>query len=98
MLKLRPDITAPMSLDESEYLIKLALAYVFQDNKVQLQYLRDYFTPLMKDNPNAQVFDFITSKDISINSRNFDEVLKSVENTDTFIKNYKAKIASTTAP
>ena len=98
LLKLRPDITAPMSLDESEYLIKLALAYVFQDNKVQLQYLRDYFTPLMKDNPNAQVFDFITSKDISINSRNFDEVLKSVENTDTFIKNYKAKIASTTAP
>ena len=98
LLKLRPDITAPMSIDESEYLIKLALSYVFQDNKMQLQYLRDYFTPLMKDNPNAQVFDFITSKDINMNSRNFDEVLKSVENTDEFIKNYKAKIAATTTP
>jgi hypothetical protein len=94
LLKLRPNITAPITVDESEYLIKLALAYVFQDNREQLQYLRDYFTPLMTNNPNKKVFEFVTSQDVVINSRNFDEVLKSISNTKSFIENYKARVYS----
>ncbi|MEQ1789395.1 MAG: hypothetical protein ABL857_03010, partial [Rickettsiales bacterium] len=91
-LKKRQDITAPITIDESEHLIKLALAYIFTDNEEQLQYLRDYFSPLMVDNPNNKVFDFVTSQDIAPNSRNFDEVIQSVNKTKTFIENYHARI------
>jgi hypothetical protein len=98
ILKARPDITAPVTLDESEYLIQLALAYVFTDNKEQLQYLRDYFGPLMINNPNRKVFEFVTSSDIDPNSRNFDEVIQYVSNTRTFIENYKAHILLPAAP
>lgn len=94
LLKLRSDITAPINVDESEYIIKLALAYVFQDNREQLQYLRDYFSPLMISNPNKKVFEFVTSQDVIINSRNLDGVLKSISNTKSFIQNYNARIYS----
>jgi hypothetical protein len=92
ILKARQDITAAVTLDESEYLIKLALAYVFTDNKEQLQYLRDYFGPLMANSPNRKVFEFVTSSDIDPNSRNFDEVIQYINNTRSFIENYKAHI------
>ncbi len=92
ILKKRQDITAPINLDESEYLIKLALAYIFTDNREQLQYLRDYFGPLMAANPNKKVFEFVTSQDVIPNSRNFDEVIQSINNTRSFIENYKARI------
>jgi tetratricopeptide (TPR) repeat protein len=92
LLKARPDITAPVSIDESEQLMKLALAYVFQNNKEQLQYLRDYFGPLMADSPNQEIFDFITRGDITPNSRNFDQVMQSLTNTRSFVDNYRAKI------
>lgn len=98
ILKNRADITAPINLDESEYLIKLALAYVFTDNKEQLQYLRDYFGPLMVGNPNRKLFEFVTSPDIAPNSRNFDEVIASVNQTKSFIENYKARINIATTP
>ncbi len=92
ILKNRQDITAPVTMDESEYLLKLALAYVFTNNKEQLQYLRDYFTPLMVKNPNYKIFDFVTTQDIIPNSRNFDEVIQFVNNTGSFITSYKARI------
>ncbi len=92
LLKTRPDITAPITVDESESLIKLALAYIFTDNKQQLQYLHDYFGPLMAKNPNRKVFEFVTAQDIIPNSRNFDDVIQSVSNTRLFIENYHARI------
>jgi hypothetical protein len=92
MLKKRPDITAPVTIDESEYLIKLALAYIFTNNKEQLQYLRDYFGPLMAKSPNRKVFEYVTSPDIIPNSRNFDEIIRYFDNTRSFIKNYQARI------
>ncbi len=92
ILKNRQDITAPMNLDESEYITKLALAYFFTGNKEQLQYLRDYFKPLMTQNPNYKIFEFVTSPDIVPNSRNFDEIIQSLGNTSYFIENYKARI------
>ncbi len=98
ILKDRRDITEPINLDESEHLIKLALAYVFTDNKEQLQYLRDYFGPLMVGNPNRKVFEFVTSPDIAPNSRNFDEVIESVNKTKSFIKDYNARIKITQNP
>ncbi len=98
ILKNRPDITAPITVEESEFLIKLALSYAFQDNKEQMQYLRDYFAPLMANNPNKKVFDFVTSQDIEPNSRNFDSVIASLVNTRSFIENYRARIKTADAP
>lgn len=91
VLKNRSDITAPLNDRESSYLIKLALSYIFTDNKQQLQYLRDYFTPLMNKNKSFKLFEFVTNKDIIPNSRNFDEVIKEINTTRSFIESYKAE-------
>jgi tetratricopeptide (TPR) repeat protein len=92
MLKTRKDITAPVTVEESEYLLRLALAYVFQNDRVQLQYLNDYFGPLMANNPNKDVFQFITGGDISLTTTNFDQVMKNIVDTRTFIDNYHARV------
>lgn len=92
ILKSRKDITAPITLDESEYVIKLALAYIFENNKEQLQYLHDYFTPLMADNPNRKLFEFITAADVTPTPTNFEDVVKSLLATRSFIDSYKAQI------
>ncbi|MDE3015946.1 MAG: hypothetical protein KGI29_03385 [Pseudomonadota bacterium] len=92
MLKARPDVTAPVTLDESEYLIKLALAYAFENNTVQLQYLHDYFGPLMAKNPNKPMFDFITAADVTPTPTNFDEVIKNLAETQSFFDHYKAHV------
>lgn len=92
LLKTRKDITAPVTIDESEYLLRLALAYVFQNDRTQLQYLHDYFGPLMEKNPNKPVFDFITGGDIQLTTTNFDEVIKNITDTRSFIDNYRAHV------
>ncbi|MBY0408355.1 MAG: hypothetical protein K2Q01_11750 [Rickettsiales bacterium] len=92
LLKARKDIAAPITVEESEHVIQLALAYIFENNKEQLQYLRDYFTPLMANNPNKALFDFITATDITPTPTNFDDVVKNMLATRSFIDNYKAQI------
>lgn len=94
VLKTRKDITAPVTLEESEYLLRLALAYVFQNNRTQLAYLHDYFGPLMEGNPNKQVFEFITGGDIQLTTTNFEDVIKSITDTRSFIDNYQARVKS----
>lgn len=92
MLKRRPDPTQQLSYEEGEFVLRLALAYVFQNDISQLQYMRDYFMPLMRNNPNIQAFDFITTPDIQPDTRNFDELLAALSKTRTFLENYKAQI------
>jgi hypothetical protein len=94
MLKTRKDITAPITTEESEYLLRLALAYVFQDNRVQLQYLHDYFGPLMAKNANKDVFEFITGGDVILTTTNFDQVVQNISDTRSFIENYRAHITT----
>ncbi len=92
ILKQRQDTTAPITLDESEMLMKLALAYVFTNDVPQLLYLRDYFGPLMAENPNRQIFEFVTSPDISLTTRNFDQIINKLQTTRSFIGSYQARI------
>lgn len=92
ILKARKDISAPITLEESEHVIQLALAYIFENNKEQLQYLHDYFTPLMAGNPNKPLFDFITATDVTPTPTNFDDVVKHMMATRSFIDSYKAQI------
>jgi hypothetical protein len=94
LLRLRKDITEPITLEESEQVIKLALAYVFENNIEQLQYLRDYFTPLMQENPNKPLFDFITSADVTPTPTNFEEVVDQLQTTRSFIEQYRAEMAA----
>lgn len=92
ILKGRKDIAAPVTLEESEYVLKLALAYIFQNNTVQLQYLHDYFRPLMQDNPNKAVFEFITTADMMPTPTNFDDIIQKLSQTRSFINDYSARI------
>lgn len=91
ILKLRKDITAPIADEESKYVLQLGISYIFLDNREQLQYLRDYFTPLMEKSSNKKVFDFITAQDIRIGTRNFDAVMKSMEQMGSFVDKYSEK-------
>lgn len=90
MLKQRPDPSAALTQEEGEFVLRLALAYVFEHEPEQLKYMRDYFGPLMKGNVNQQAFDFITTPDINPNTRNFDDLLDALSRTRGFITNYKA--------
>lgn len=92
LLRSRKDITTPVNLDESEQVIKLALAYVFENNIEQLQYLRDYFTPLMANSPNKTLFEFITASDVTPTPTNFEDVLAQMQRTRSFIEKYRAQI------
>lgn len=92
MLKKREDPSAPLTPVEGEFVLRLALAYVYQNDAQQLQYMRDYFGPLMKDNPLKQAFDFITAPDINLTTRNFDDLLESLSKTRGFITKYKARV------
>jgi tetratricopeptide (TPR) repeat protein len=82
MLGNRTDPGAPLTVPESEVLLKLATAYVYEHDSGQLQYLRDYFTPLMKNNPNRDNFRFITSESGAVdydNLANLDQDIGAVK-------------------
>lgn len=100
ILSNRNDPSAPLTLQESEVLLKLATAYVYEHDSGQIQYLHDYFTPLLKNNPNRESFLFITSESGSIdytNLSNLDTDIKTVKSfIDTSHKQTEGKSASAT--
>lgn len=83
----RNDPSAPLTLQESEVLLKLATAYVYEQDSGQIQYLRDYFTPLLKNNPNKESFLFITSESGSIDYNNLSNLDKDINTVKSFIDN-----------
>ncbi len=93
IFKKRPDPAAIMDNEESEFVLRLALAYVFQNDRQQLQYMRDYFAPLLGEGPSKKAFEFITAPDVNLTTRNFDELLKSLSATRDFVRSYKARAA-----
>lgn len=98
ILSNRNDPSAPLTLQESEVLLKLATAYVYEHDSGQIQYLRDYFTPLLKGNPNKESFLFITSESGSIDYSNLSNLDKDIVTVKTFIdtsrQTSKSKAAS----
>ena len=92
VLKLRKDVSAPLNLEESDAVLKLGLAYIFHNDPTQLQYLHDYFGPLMANNPNKAVFEFITSNDVTPTPANFEDVMQNLSDTRSFIENYHAHV------
>lgn len=104
ILSNRNDPSAPLTLPESEVLLKLATAYVYEQDSGQIQYLRDYFTPLLKNNPNKDSFLFITSESGSIDYNNLSNLDKDINTVKSFIDNSrkeakdKSAAASMAAP
>lgn len=82
----RNDPTAALTLQESEVLLKLATAYVYEHDSGQIQYLRDYFTPLLKGNPNLDSFLFITSESGNIDYGNLSNLDKDIRTVKHFIE------------
>ncbi len=87
-LKNRATLTAAITEPEGEKLTQLALAYVAENDTAQLQYLRDYFTPLMQDNSRLKLFHFITEPQLLVTPEMFDAMLQQVEDTRQFIKEF----------
>lgn len=91
-LKKRDDPTAPVTAIETDILLKLALSYIFEKDGVQLQYLRDYFGPLLAENPNQPVFNFLTQADITPDPENFEEAMQLVDATRSFFESYRTHL------
>ena len=85
VLKSRSNPTAPLSKMERDTLVKLALAYVALGEHEQSTYLREYFTPLMKGKPKAEVFTYLTQPYLKLTPNNFDEVIRILDNTQMFL-------------
>ncbi|MEI7669321.1 MAG: hypothetical protein WCJ33_04500 [Pseudomonadota bacterium] len=83
----RTDPSAALNASESEVLLKLATAYVYEHDGGQIQYLRDYFTPLLKDNANKESFLFITSESGSIDYNNLANLDNDINTVKSFIDN-----------
>ena len=89
----RSNITESLTEKEARSLLKLSLAYLFERDNVQLQYLRDYFGPLMKGNALEKSFLYLTDNKGPVDHENFEQVTKDVSDIETFISSYRDKIA-----
>lgn len=90
-LKNRTSPTAALTEREIDTLLMLAIAYAQEEDRAQLQYLRDYFTPLLKDHPRAPLFAFITRPDVPVTPRDYARVIKDLEESRAFLAEYKIR-------
>lgn len=91
MMGRRKDPAAPITAEEGMTVMRLALAYVFERQKEQVQYLRDYFLPLMKGNPEENLFNFIT-QDAPVDYRNLAQLTSHLNNMENFLATYRTKM------
>ncbi len=87
----REDPTAPLNDSEVDILMKLGIGYVFAQQSEQLQYLRDYFLPLMEDADQRDLFSFIT-EDTLLDYRNITKLSQQIGRMESFLANYKNKM------
>lgn len=92
ILAARSDITAPLSLRETQTLLRLAIAYSFTRDTLQLQYLRDYFSPLIQDPQRKEAFTFITSNLEPLDNRNITQLSQQLSDVQSFIQNYRVRV------
>lgn len=90
----RHDPGTPLSSSETDRLIQLAVAYLLQEDTAQVQYLRDYFTPLLADSPKAALFGFITAPQMKATPETFEAFMQQVDDTRKFLSSYKIRTAA----
>jgi tetratricopeptide (TPR) repeat protein len=93
ILSNRTDLTAPLEPRETETLLKLALAYAFESDYVQLRYLRDYYGGLIPDSGYKQIFDFLTNDTTPLDTEDFALVGEQLNRTESFLDAFRSKIA-----
>jgi hypothetical protein len=91
ILSQREDPTQPLDETESDVLLKLALSYIFRNEDEQVQYLRDYFLPLMKDNTDEPLFSFVT-QDTPVDPKNLAELTRHMSSIEGFLESYRARM------
>ncbi len=92
ILASRRDITAPLTTTEAQTLVRLAVAYTFEGDTLQLQYLRDYFTPLMEGNPLKDRFLFISNDSGPINPKNMAGFEREISDIKTYLDTYRSQV------
>jgi tetratricopeptide (TPR) repeat protein len=88
----RNEPSASLTPLESDVLLKLATAYVYEHDSGQIQYLRDYFTPLLKAGPNKDSFLFITSESGSLDYKNLANLETDISAVKSFLDAYRDKV------
>jgi tetratricopeptide (TPR) repeat protein len=88
----RNDPSAALTPTESDVLLKLATAYVYEHDSGQIQYLRDYFTPLLKTGPNKDSFLFITSESGTIDYANLSNLDVDIKEVKSFLDTYREQV------
>lgn len=94
ILSARPNLTDPLTLKETEVLLKLALAYTFEGDYNQLRYLRDYYSGLIPDTGYKQIFDYITNDTTPLDPEDFNLLAQQINRTEGFLDAFKSKIAA----
>jgi hypothetical protein len=90
----RPDIAEKLTPRETEVLLKLALAYSFENDLAQLRYLRDYYTPLLAQSPYKDIFKYLTNDTAPLAAEDFEVVATQISDTEDFLKIFREKIRS----
>lgn len=91
LLKNRSEPTAELSPKEIDCLLKLATAYVFEHDYVQLSYLRDYFGPQMSTTPQKDVFNYLTRHEVTPSPETFDQAMQQMDATKSFLESYSTR-------
>lgn len=92
-LALREDFTAPLTKHEQDVLLRLTLAYSFENNATQLQYLRDYYLNLFpSDSDNKSVFEYLTNYTKPLNAKDISVIAAQISGTESFITDLKASL------
>lgn len=92
ILASRRDITAPLNETEAQTLVRLAVGYTFEGDTLQLQYLRDYFTPLMAGNNLKDRFLFISNDTGPIDPKNMATLEKEITDIKSFLDTYRSQV------
>ena len=91
LLGQRDDPSLPLDDSESVILMKLAIAYAFEQQRGQLQYLRDYFLPLVADEDSKKLFAFIT-EDTPVDQKNIAKLAAQIGRMESFLASYRNKM------
>ena len=93
ILAQRTSLTQPMSDREMQVLLKLALAYSFEEEPTQLAYLRDYYMTIMPESPYRDVFEYITNDTNPLDADDTKLVAAQISRTESFLDLFRKEIA-----
>lgn len=94
ILAKRADLTAPLTAQETEVLMKLALGYSFEGDYTQLRYLRDYYASLLPDSAYKQIFDYLSNDTAPLDREDTTMLSEQISRTEGFLTTFKDKIAA----